>query len=230
MEVINIQIKELPNSERPREKVVAYGIEKLSNRELLAIIIRVGYRGKNALDIGDELLKKAKGMQGLPNMNLVEFMQVKGIKKTKAIELLAVFELAKRCYFESTKMLDVIDHPEVIVSWLKKELGDLRQEHFMVVFLDVKNQVITSQTIFVGGLDRSIVHPREIFKEAFKQSAAKLILVHNHPSQDVTPSPQDIEVTNQLIEIATMMNIPILDHVIVSRNDYFSFRQHGLIG
>ena len=224
-----MQIHEIPNSERPREKVITHGIDKLSNRELLAIIIRVGYRGKNALDIGDEILRKAKGMRGLPSMSMVELMKVKGIKEAKAIELLAVFELAKRCYFESARKIDVIDHPEVIASWLQKELGDLKQEHFMVVFLDVKNQIISSQTIFVGGLDRSIVHPREIFKEAFSHSAAKLILVHNHPSQDVTPSPQDIEVTNQLVDIATMMNIPILDHVIVSRSSYFSFRQHNLI-
>ena len=204
-------------------------MDKLSNRELLAILIRVGYRGNSALDISDEILKMTNGVAKLPSTTLKDLMKVKGIKKAKGIELVAVFELVKRCHYQMCLDVDIIDSPKVVISWLQKELGSLKQEHFLVVFLDTKNHIIATKSLYIGGLNSSVVHPREIFKEAFSRSASKLIIVHNHPSQDVTPSSNDIEVTNNLCEVAKIMNIPIIDHIIVSGSNYFSFKENSLL-
>ena len=215
--------------ERPREKVIMYGVNALSNRELLAILLRTGYHGKSSLDIADEVLKNSNGIMNLPNMTLQDWVSFKGIKEAKAIELMTVFELVKRCSYEYAKNVDVISSPSSLIQWLKRELGHLQQEHFLVVFLNVKNHVIGYKTIFVGGLDAANIHPREIFKEAFSRSAKKIILVHNHPSQDVSPSKEDEKITYLLSDVSKIMHIPIVDHIIVSSSSWFSFRNHGLL-
>ena len=215
--------------ERPREKVILYGVETLSNRELLAILLRTGYQGKSSLELADEVIHKKGGIGQLPNMKLQDWMEFKGIKEAKAIELMTVFELVRRCSFEYTKNVNVITTPQSLVDWLKIELGHLEQEHFFVVFLNVKNHIIGYKTIFVGGLDSANIHPREIFKEAFTRSASKIILVHNHPSQDVIPSSEDHKVTMLLEDVSKSIHIPIRDHIIVSTHSWFSFRKQGLL-
>lgn len=215
--------------ERPREKVILYGVESLSNRELLAILLRTGYQGKSSLELADEVIHTQGGIGQLPNMKLQDWMHFKGIKEAKAIELMTVFELVRRCSFEYAKNVNVITTPQSLVDWLKKELGYLQQEHFLVVFLNVKNHIIGYKTIFIGGLDHANIHPREIFKEAFTRSASKMILVHNHPSQDVIPSSEDHRVTMHLSDVAKIMHIPIVDHIIVSSHSWFSFRKQGLL-
>jgi len=214
--------------ERPREKVILYGVQTLANRELLAILLRTGYQGKSSLELADEVLRVG-GIGQLPQMTLQDWTNFKGIKEAKAIELMAVFELVRRCSFEYAKNVDVVTSPERLIDWLKREIGHLQQEHFLVVFLNVKNHIIGYKTIFIGGLDKANIHPREIFKEAFSRSACKIVLVHNHPSQDVIPSKEDHYVTMQLQDVSKIMHIPIVDHIIVSSHRWFSFRKQGLI-
>lgn len=215
--------------ERPREKVILYGVDKLSNRELLAILLRTGYHGKSSLEVADEILCSVGDISLLPNMQMADWIEFKGIKEAKAIELLTVFELVRRCSFSLCKQVNVVSSPESMINWLRLEFGHLQQEHFIVVFLNVKNHILGYKTIFVGGLSGANIHPREIFKEAYQRSANKIILVHNHPSQDVIPSKEDQYVTMQLSDVSKIMHIPIMDHIIVSSHNWFSFRKHGLL-
>ena len=179
--------------------------------------------------IADEILLKSRGLRGLSGMNLQELTSVKGISKVRGLEIQACFELARRISMEQVDDLDVIDHPEILIDWLQKEIGGAKQEHFLAVYLDARNHVLRHRILFKGTLDASIVHPREVFKEAVLVSACRILVVHNHPSQDLTPSRADKAITLRLKETGEMMGIELLDHLIVSASDYFSFRSHGLI-
>ncbi|MDD3923989.1 MAG: DNA repair protein RadC [Erysipelotrichaceae bacterium] len=216
-----IKVQELPVQLRPRERAVSVGVENLHDRELLAILIRHGYQGCSALGIADELLNKY-GLAKLPSLSLKQITNIKGIKKVKALELLACFELSNRIMSQQIFDEDVIDNSQKLVKWLRSQLGFVQQEHFIVVFLNTKNHIITYKTLFVGSLDVSVAHPREIFKEAVACSAAKFIAVHNHPSGDVTPSEKDVSLTDILSKAGKMMGIPLIDHLIVSRFSYHS--------
>jgi DNA repair protein RadC len=208
----------------PREKVQRLGIKALSNRELIALILRTGHKGHSAFDLADQLLKSGPGLSGIMSMDFHELMNYPGIKLAKASELLAVIELSRRMALDQSMNVDVIDQPDRLIAWLKKELGSLKQEHFLVIFLNTKNHILGYRALFVGGLDRSIVHPREVFKQAVAYSAARIIVVHNHPSGDVTPSDNDYHVTQVLEEAGQTMGIPLLDHLIVSHSGYISLR------
>lgn len=223
------KVKEIPFEERPREKGIIFGVEILSNRELLAILIRSGYHGVSSLDLASELLVKSNGISNLKKMNLNDLMKIKGIKKAKAIELLACFELAGRMTYEETRNIDVILKPNDLVRWLNLKIGNEFQENFIVIYLNVKNHIIDYSILFKGTLDSSVVHPREIFKEAVIKSSSSIIIAHNHPSGILTPSLADVELTNKLNEIGIMMNIRLQDHVIVNNNSYFSFREQSLL-
>ncbi len=201
------------------------GIRSLSNIELLALILRTGTQKNSVFGVAEELLRKTKGLRRLAQLNVVDLCAIHGINQAKACELLAVAEISRRMALEEAYEMDVVDQPKRMVDWLRKELGDLKQEHFLVVFLDTKNHIIGHKVCFIGSLDRSVVHPREIFKEAVAQSAARIIAVHNHPSGDVTPSDNDIQVTHSLEEAGKMMGIPLLDHIIVSHRTFCSLRQ-----
>ncbi len=225
----NILVKELPLSERPREKAIKFGIDTLSNRELLAIIIRSGIKGHSSLDIADNILKYADGINKLINLNLNELMKIKGIKEAKAIELLACFELIKRISFVNVETLKNIDNPHLVHEWLIIKIGGIKQECFYVIFMNVKNHIIGFKKVFQGTLNASLVHPREIFKEAILKSASKIIVAHNHPSSDLTPSPADIEVTKQLKNAGDLIGIKLIDHLIVNDYNYFSFNENGML-
>ncbi|MFI3284541.1 MAG: DNA repair protein RadC [Erysipelotrichaceae bacterium] len=222
-------VKEMPEMERPREKALKYGVSCLSNRELLAILIRNGYHQHSSLAIADDLLILSDGLSKLDILNYNELTKLKGIKKVKAIELLACFELAKRLSEHRSELKDSIQSPDDLYSWLIIKLKGLQQEHFYVIFLDTKNHIITYQLIFKGTVNTSIVHPREIFKEAINHCASKIIIVHNHPSGDLTPSQPDIEVTKVIKKIGKIMEIPLVDHIIISDCGYFSFLKHQMI-
>lgn len=210
--------------EQPREKVQRLGIRALSNQELIALIVRTGPKGQNALQLADQLLRFGPGLSGFMSLDYHELMQIPGIKGAKASELLAVIELSRRMALDQSMDVDVIDQPARLIAWLKKELGSLKQEHFVVIFLNTKNHILGYRALFVGGLDRSIVHPREVFKQAVAYSAARIIVVHNHPSGDVTPSENDYQVTQVLEEAGETMGIPLLDHLIVSHSGFRSLR------
>jgi len=216
-----MKVQEIPLTQRPREKAIKLGVDQLHDRELLAIMIRHGYQGCSALQIADQLLMEF-GLDRLPSLSLKQITKIKGLKDIKAIELLACFELSKRIMANQVLSTDVVNNPQTLIDWLKRQVGFLQQEHFIVVFLNTKNHIITYKTLFIGSLDVSVAHPREIFKEAVACSAAKIIAVHNHPSGDVTPSEKDVSLTELLNKAGKMMGIPLIDHLIVSKHSYHS--------
>ena len=215
-----MKVKELNKEERPREKALQHGIAALSNRELLALVLRSGTRSMSALELADEVLRHWSSMGDLG---------LSGIKEAKAISLLAAFELGRRIAFDEVLHAPGIHHPQDILEWVNQQIGFEQQEHFLVLFLNQKNQLISSRVMFVGTLTNASVHPREIFREAMQLGCAKILCVHNHPSGDPQPSSADISLTRSIEECGVMTAIPLMDHIIVSRNTYFSFAQKGLL-
>jgi DNA repair protein RadC len=220
-----MKIKETLLNERPREKLKSLGVRALNDAELLGILLRSGIQGKSSVDLAKELLMLCGSLNNLSSMESSELLSIKGIKQAKASEILALCEISRRMAQQASLEVDVIDQPSRLVNWLKKELGSCQQEQFLVVFLNTKNHIIGHKVLYMGGLDRSIVHPREVYKEALKVSAARIIVVHNHPSGDVSPSENDHLVTKVLEEAGDTMGIPLLDHLIVSHYGYTSLRQ-----
>lgn len=224
-----MKVKELNKEERPREKALQHGIAALSNRELLALVLRSGTRSMSALELADEVMKKWNTMGDLGKANMQELMGLSGIKEAKAISLSAAFELGRRIAFDDVLHAPGIHHPKDILEWINQQIGYEQQEHFLVLFLNQKNQLIASRVMFVGTLTNASVHPREIFKEAMQLGCAKILCVHNHPSGDPQPSSADISLTKSIEECGVMTSIPLIDHIIVSRNTYFSFAQKGML-
>lgn len=222
-------VKDLPVSERPREKALKWGVKHLSNRELLAILIRTGCQNLSSLEVADALIRLSGGMTLLNTLSIDELIKIKGIKKVKAVELLACFELVNRVAYVTNEHQDIVEEPRQLYRWLILKMGTLKQEHFGVVFLDTRHHIIDYSIIFKGTLNASIVHPREIFKEAILKSSSSIIIVHNHPSNDLTPSKADIEVTKRIKEVGLLVDIQLIDHLIISQNDYFSFLKQGMI-
>ncbi|MDH6367757.1 MULTISPECIES: DNA repair protein RadC [unclassified Breznakia] len=225
----DIKVKELKESERPREKALKYGMDTLSNKELLAIILRCGYKDVSVLELADKLLNVSDGLVPLFSMSFDELVRIKGISVIKALELMSVFELSKRSIYAKLKNAPVLNDPQMVYNYLNKKIGLKKQEHFYVLYLNVKNQIIHENTVFVGTLNVSVVHPREVFKEAIQKHAAAIIVAHNHPSGSAEPSKQDLQLTNKLIESGKIIGIPIIDHIIVAQNNHFSFVENGLI-
>ncbi|WP_307406394.1 RadC family protein [Breznakia pachnodae] len=224
-----VKIKEIQIQERPREKAILNGIESLSNRELLAIVLRCGYKGTSVLDLADSILQKVSGFSSIGTMSYEDLVSIKGVSSSKALEILAVFEISKRVSYENVVNGFQVNSPKNLVEYLSKKIGFKQQENFHVLFLNIKNQIIFEKTIFIGTLNASVAHPRDIYKEAVKKNAASIIVSHNHPSQSCIPSEQDITFTNTLVDAGTVIGIPVLDHIVVSNNDYFSFKEQGLM-
>ncbi len=224
-----MKVKDLSLEERPREKAMQYGIEVLSNRELIALLLRSGTKTRSALEVADEVMQLTTSLGEIANLSMAELMKVKGIKYAKGLELLAAFELGKRIAFDKVLHKKQIEHPEDLMDWLNKEIGYVQQEHFVVMFLNQRNQIINYKTLFIGTLTSASVHPREIFKEAMKQGCAKIICAHNHPSGNSEPSQADIQLTKVIQQVGEMVAIPLVDHLIVAHNTYTSLRQKQLM-
>ncbi|SCG83738.1 DNA repair protein RadC [Proteiniborus sp. DW1] len=223
-------IKDLPEDERPREKLYKYGPKALSNTELLAILIRTGSRENTAIELSQKLLAgKKEGIYFLTDTSLQEIMKVKGIGKCKAAQILAAVELGKRVMSSAHNNKAKITSPTDVVDLLMLDMIHLKKEHFKIVMLDTKNQVIGIEDISVGSLNSSIVHPREVFKEAIVKSSASIILVHNHPSGDPTPSKEDIAITRRLAEGGDILGVKVLDHIIIGNNKHISLREKDII-
>lgn len=220
-------IKEMADIEKPREKALRYGIETLSNTELLALVIRCGTKSQSALELAQTILNKCDGLSNIHKLGLNELKEIKGIKDAKALELIGCIELSKRVMSPTAQKVITIKSAIDVYNYLHAKMVLEKQEKFYVMFLDSKNKVIKEKAIFIGTLNSSIVHPREIFKEAVSCSCAALICVHNHPSGNVTPSIEDIEVTKKLYNVSMIMDIPLLDHVIIGDNDYYSLKSNG---
>ena len=208
-----MRIKEIAIEQRPRERLKTKGLDNLNDSELLAIILQNGTNGENVIDLSHRLIASF-GLEKLNSLSLTELMKIKGIKLGKASKLIAAFELNKRV--NSGKICEkVVKNPSDIASYYIEKLKDLKKEYFMSVFLDSKNKIIKDEVISIGTLNSSLVHPREVFKEAIKCSANSIILVHNHPSGSVEPSDEDYRVNKVLVETGNLVGIKVLDHLVV---------------
>ncbi|GKV68782.1 UPF0758 protein YsxA [Sporosarcina sp. NCCP-2716] len=222
-----LMIRDIHFADRPRERMTRQGAASLSNQELVAILLRTGSRTESVLVLANKLLSEFDKIQDLRDVSIEELTAVKGIGDAKAVQIMAAAELGKRIYSVAQDGRYVIKSPEDAAAYLMTDLSKLNQEHFVVLFLNVKNEVLHKQTIFIGSLNSSIVHPREIFREAVKRSAASLVVAHNHPSGNATPSPEDIEVTKRLTEAGELMGIDLLDHIIIGDQRYISLKEKG---
>ncbi|HBG10443.1 MAG: RadC family protein [Limnochordia bacterium] len=222
-------MKDVPMEERPRERLKRHGVERLANKELLAILLRTGNRRESALSLAEKLLARFGSLPNLAAASFEELTAVRGIGPAKAADILAAFELAKRLAESRMEFQGVVNCPADAAQLVLRELSLADKEHFVIIMLNTKNRVIAKKTVSIGHLQASLVHPREMFKEAIKRSSAALILVHNHPSGDLTPSKEDISTTERLREAGAVLGIDVLDHIIVGDNRYFSFREHGLL-
>jgi len=225
-----LKIKDLPKNERPREKLYKYGARVLSNSELLAIIIRTGNRENTSIEISQRLLAlDNEGIGFLSKASLEELTAIKGVGKCKAAQILSAVELGKRISVSIEKDKLKISSPMDVANLMIEEMKYFKKEYFKIIMLDTKNQVISIEDISMGSLNASIVHPREVFIGAIKRSSASIILVHNHPSGDPTPSKEDINITKRLSEAGDILGIKILDHLIVAESKYVSLKEKGLI-
>lgn len=225
-----INFKELPNTEKPRERLVNKGKESLSNEELLSIILKTGTKDKSVKEVSYELLNLVKDIRNLKDISINTLTNIKGIGKVKAIELLAVIELGKRIY-EEVNDNDLISctNPVNIINYFNYLFKDKKQEEFYVIFLDNKKKYISKKLLFVGSINYSIVHPREIFKEAYLYSASSIICIHNHPSGDPYPSKEDDNITIKIKEIGLIHGISLIDHIIIGKNNYYSYYENKKI-
>lgn len=222
-----MKIKDLPKEERPRERMITYGINNISNEELLAIILKCGTKDKSVKELSCEVLKKIESIQDLEKIQINSFNDIKGLGKVKTIEIMASIELGKRIFLSKKKEKNTIyNTPDIIYEDNKNLFYHLKQEYFYCLYLDNKKKLIERKLLFMGTLNRSIVHPREIFKEAYLSSASGIICMHNHPSGDITPSREDIYLTKSLISIGKMQGIEIVDHLIIGNDNYYSFYDH----
>lgn len=222
-------IKEMPKQERPRERALEFGIEHLTNTELIAIILRTGSKELSVLKLSENILFEKESLLNLSNMPIEHLIQIKGIGPSKAIQLVAAFELGKRALQEHSKNQLVFTSPETIYSFLKNDVVHLTQEHFIALFFTNKGGLIKKETLFIGTLNKALIHPRVIFKKAVLYSAASFVVCHNHPSGDPTPSKADIEITNVISKNADLMDILFMDHIILGKNKYFSFKEKGML-
>lgn len=223
-----VLIKDIPISERPRERLIEYGVDSLSNEELLSIILKTGTKNNSVKKLSINILQKYNNITNLKDININDIMKINGIGKVKAIELIASIELGKRVYTNAYKEKIKISNSYDIYTYFKTKLKDKKQEYFYVLYLDNKKKIIENKLLYVGTINKSVVHPREIFKNAYLNSASYIVCIHNHPSGDPHPSKEDILLTKNLKEIGKLNNIPILDHIIIGDVSYYSFFEEGI--
>lgn len=221
-----MKIKEIPINDRPIERLINNGSNVLSNDELLAILLKTGTKEMSAKELGTLILKKIN-INELKNITIEELISIKGIGNKKAAVIMAAIELSKRMNQKVVNIRNEMSDPLKIYNHYKEILKDKKQEHFYAIYLDIKNKIIKDKLLFIGTINYSMVHPREIFKEAYLIGAISIIIVHNHPSGEVLPSKNDIETTKQLDAVGKLMGIPIIDHIIIGENKYYSFCENG---
>lgn len=220
-------IREMPEDCLPRERLEVVGEKALSNQELLAILLRTGSKNVNVMEVASKFLNYFNHLYELKNATLTEMMEIKGIGRIKAIELRAAIEFGYRIQQSTQLKLGKVSSSYQIAQNLIYELQDFQQEHLVCLYLNTKNEVIKQETVFKGSLNQSVAHPREVFRSAVKCSAARLILAHNHPSGNPTPSESDIHFTQRMQECGKMMGIEVLDHIIIGEQVYISMREEN---
>ena len=224
-------VRDLPQAERPREKLLSEGPRALTNAELLAILLRTGTKEESVLHLAERILSRVKelGIASLVNVSPLELSEIKGIGPAKALTILAAIEFGRRIGAKTAEQRQTIQGAEDVAAYAMPRLRYQTKEYFLVMLLNMKNQVLSLQTISVGSLSASIVHPREVFQVAIRQAAAAIILIHNHPSGDATPSRQDVCITEKIKEAGELLGIPLTDHIVIGSNAYTSFKKCGLL-
>jgi DNA repair protein RadC len=223
------RLRDWPEEERPRERMKRLGAEALSHAELLAILFRTGSRRESAVHLAQRVLHDCGGLRRFAERNWDEFTHISGIGPAKALELQAALELGRRVARSSLPEAASVGRPQDAADLLMEELRHLREEHFVVLFLNTKNRVIGRQTLSIGSLNASVVHPREVFRAAIRRSSASILCAHNHPSGDPTPSPEDIQLTRRLSEAGELVGIELLDHIVIGDNRFISLKELGCL-
>lgn len=222
-----MRINELADNQKPRERLLSHGASHLSHAELLAILINTGRKGSSSIDIANELLKSVDNLKELKMLSISDLNKIKGVGLYKALILKAAFELGERMHSGSVDDKIQISSPKDVADFMMGKMEHLTQEKFIALFLNSKNVIIKQKTIFVGTLNSSIVHPREIFSEAIKCASNAIIVLHNHLSGDVTPSNEDIKTTERLKKCGQVLGIDLLDHIIIGDHIYLSMVEEG---
>jgi DNA repair protein RadC len=222
------RITDLPPAERPRERLLRLGPQVLTNAELIAILLRVGVPGENAVDVGQRLLQKYKGILGLRRAPVEDLVSEHGIGQAKAAQIKAAIELGQRLSLESPEERPVINSPADAAALVKYEMAGLEQEHLRVFLLDTRNRVLDIVEIYKGSVSSSQVHVGELFKPAIRRNASAIILAHNHPSGDPTPSPDDVAVTRAVIQAGKLLDVDVLDHLVIGQGNWVSLKERGL--
>ncbi|MBA3925144.1 RadC family protein [Listeria rustica] len=220
-------IREMSDTEKPRERLQKKGVSSLSNIELFAIILETGSRTESVVDLANKVVARYSEIADMREITLQELTEINGIGLAKAAKVLAAIEISKRIGKQKVNTCPVIRGPQDGADLVMQEMSMLSQEHFHCVFLSTRNRLVHRETIFIGSLNSSVVHPREIFKQAMKYSAAGVMCFHNHPSGDASPSSQDITVTKRLKKAGDLLGIPLIDHIIIGNNTFTSLKQEG---
>jgi DNA repair protein RadC len=224
----HLTIHDYPEEERPRERLMYYGAPSLSNAELLAILLRVGVKGENVIALSTRLLKEFGGLAGLSRASFNDLAQVKGISMAKIAQMKAALELGRRLMVTSPDARPQVTCPADAANLLMLEMSALEQENLRAILLDTKNHVLSSPTIYVGNVNASIIRVGEVFRQAVRENATSLIVAHNHPSGDPTPSPEDVHVTRSMVEAGRLLGIELLDHLVIGHQKFVSLKERGL--
>jgi DNA repair protein RadC len=222
------RITDIKESDRPRERLAELGPQALSNAELIAILLRVGVAGENAVQMGQRLLQNLGGLHGLHQATFVEMCAQHGLGEAKAAQIKAAIELGRRLAAQEPEERPTIHSPADAAELVRYEMGALQQEHLRVILLDTRNRVLVVEKLYVGSLNASTVRVGEVFRPAIQRSAAALIVVHNHPSGDPSPSPEDVALTRAIVQSGKLLDIDVLDHLVIGHNRWVSLKERGL--
>ena len=223
-----LMIRDMPQSERPRERLKYYGAGALSTAELLAILLRVGIKGENVVNLATRLLVQYGGLTGLARASFSELEETRGVGPTKVTQLKAAFELGRRLLVTAPEERPQIRSPADAANLLLMEMGLLDQEHLRLILLDTKNRVLEMPTVYIGNLNTSVIRVGELFRHALRANCAGMIVAHNHPSGDPTPSPEDVRVTARIVEAGRLLDVEVLDHLVIGQQRFVSLKERGL--
>ncbi|MDD3186935.1 MAG: DNA repair protein RadC [Bacilli bacterium] len=225
-----VKIKELPTHDRPIERLLNNGVESLSDEELIAIILKTGSKNISSKELSSFILSKTKGLKNLADLNYEQLTKIKGIGKIKATTIIALLEISKRINTKSNNIYNTkFNNTKIVFEYYKEKIGNKKQEYFYCLYLDNNKRIIKDKLLYIGTINMTVVHPREVFKEAYLLSASSIICIHNHPSGNILPSNNDIDLTKNLIAISKIMGINIIDHIIIGIDKYYSFFENNKV-
>jgi DNA repair protein RadC len=222
------RITDMQETDRPRERLAELGAQALSNAELIAILLRVGVKGENAVQVGARLLQELGGLHGLHRASFAQVCALHGLGAAKAAQIKAAIELGRRLPLQAPEERAAVHSPADAAEMVRYEMGALQQEHLWVILLDTRNRVISTEKVYVGSLNASTVRVGELFRAAIQRSAASIIVIHNHPSGDPSPSPEDVALTRSVVQAGKLLDIDVLDHLVIGLNRWVSLKEKGL--